>query len=385
MIGVIAACSTITAESSPEIILAVKLFCDYIIKGSRSIPKAFLRVKRIAVGLRRRLEKHTSLLFHEMHRVFIYHGVLVIIGIALVLVIADARPDTVRYMNEKYYYYAQYLKALEGPVTEEKLAYIEAEEANVKSPADDTEAAKKDALKWVRERLVYLENNEGAYFIYDEPHNKLVAQSGNNDDFMWAVYVMILLVLCMPCFFAPDLQNGMYRVIEVTAKGRKRLFRMRYVLGTVLGIMFVLMVHLSKFIQQMLMYEVKGEVFSYPANSIPQLEKFSGISVGEYYVLLYILWIVSAVLGAFLVHRLARRIKSPAYTMLAGVVVLMFPLLIAVYNRELIYAAYPYSFFAGNLFLQNINAAIVCVVTWGLLFLIDRIVTVLVKPRRSVR
>lgn len=352
--------------------LMVKLFTGCAVKNNRRLPKALGKVRRLAAGLRSCTGRHTSVLLHELHRIFVCQGVLAITVVAAVLIIADSRPGPVRYVNERAYYTALYLKQLEGPVTEEKLAFVEEEETRVRESSDDSKDARKDALRLVRERIGYLLENKGACFIYDAPHNMLVAEAGNGADFMRALYVMMLLVLCMPCFFAPDLQNGMYRIIGVTAKGRRKLKRMRYVLGTVLAAGFALLVHLPKFRQILLSYGVRREVMSYPAGSIPYLEKFgTDISVGMYYLLLLLLWIASAIMGAFLMHRLAWWIKSPAYTMLAGVVILMFPLLIALYSREIIYTAYPYSMFAGNLFLQDKNAALVCIAAWGAFFVAE--------------
>jgi len=364
-------------------IIAVRLFIDYIIKGKRRLPRFFERIKGFVAALRRKLERHTSVLLHELHRILVCHGVLVVIAIAAVLIISDTRPEPVRYYSEKFYYMAQYLKKLEGPVTDEKRAFIEAEEARVERPANDTEDAQKDALRLIRERLEYLDANEGAYFIYDTPHNELTAEYSNNSDFLQAVYVMIFLVLCMPCFFAPDLQNGMYRIVEVTAKGRRSLKRLRYTLGCVLTVSFVVFLYLSKFLQLMISHEVKTEVFEYPVNSIPHLEALgAGMSVGGYYVVIHLLRLVAAVMGMLLIYRLSRWIKSPSYTMFAGIIVLMFPLLVALYSRGLIYAAYPHSMFAGNLFIQERIAAIVGVVAWVLFFVLEGIAMAVIGRRK---
>lgn len=357
-------------------VTAVRLFTGYIIKGKRSKIKAFERIRGFVVLLRRIFERHTSVLFHELHRILICHGVLIVVLAATVFVIADTRPEHVQYYNEKYYYYAMYLKELEGPVTDEKRFFIEEEEARLKESESEAEDAKKDALKWIRERLDYIDSNEGAYFIYDTPHDLLTAEASNNSDLMQSVYVMIFIILCVPCLFAPDLQNGMYRIMEITAKGRYKLKRLRYMLGCVMAAGFSTFLHLSGFLQVMVSYEVKREVFEYPVNSLPHLEAFGAeLSLGAYYMVIYALRFAAALIGMLFVCRMSKRIKSTAYTMLAGMATLMFPVLVALYNRGLIYAAYPYSAFAGNLFVQEKTAAIVCFVTWGMFFTMESMVT----------
>ncbi len=365
-------------------VLTVKLFIGYIIKGKRRVFGLFKNIAEFAAKLRRKIEKHTNVLLHEMHRVLIYHGALAVIAIALGLILLDVNSYEVKYYSEEDYCEAQYLIKLEGPVTDEKIAFIEAEYERLEKPASESERAQQKAIKRIKSRLSYLMANEGACFIYDVPHNKLTAEFTDRDDYLWAVYVMILLVLCMPGFFAPDLQNGMHRIIEVTAKGRRKLKLLRYVFGSVLAVLFVIMVHLLRHIHIMHEYEVKSEVMTYPVNSLMHLEAFgSSITVGGYYLLLYLLWIVSAILGAVLIYRLSTWIKSPVYTILAGIVILIFPMLIALYSDGLVYASYPHSAFAGNLFLQNKNAAVVSVVAWGLFFVAERVVTMFVRARRS--
>ena len=355
-------------------VFAVKLFIACIIKGRRRTFRPIKKITGFAVRFRRKIEKHTVLLLHEMHRVLIYNGALAVIAIALVLIIGDVNSYEVKYHGEEDYCEAQYLIKLEGPVTDEKTAFINAEYERLKKPADASERAQQKAINRIKLRLSYLMANEGACFIYDAPHNKLTAAYGNKDDFLWAVYVMILLVLCMPGFFAPDLQSGMYRIIEVTAKGRKKLKLLRYIFGGVLVVLFVVMVHLLRYVHIMREYEVKPEVVTYPVNSLMHLEAFgNSITVGGYYLLLYLLWIVSALMGAVLIYRLSAWIKSQVYTMLAGIVVLIFPLLIAIYSNGLVYASYPYAAFAVNLFLQNKNAALISIVVWGMLFAAERI------------
>lgn len=363
-------------------ILTVRFFTDYIIKGKRKSLSLFKRVKSFIIGFRRKFEKHTNIMLHEIHRILIHHGALAVIIIATVLIVTDVSSYKVRYNGEEGYYEACYLKALEGPVTDEKIDFINAEEERLRIASDDMEKAQKKAIKRIKARLAYIEEND-AYFIYDTPHYEFTAGYRHDEDCLWAVYVMILLVLCMPGFFAPDLQSGMYRVIQVTARGRKKLKLLRYVFGGVLTVLFVMLVHLVRFVYVMHKNEMKLEVLTYPANSIVHLVDFgTDISVGTYYLMLYFLWILSAMMGAMLIYRLSAWIKSPAYTMLAGMVVLIFPMLIALYNGGLEYTAYPHSVFAGNLFLRNKNALVVCIVVWGLFFVADRVLTVFARVKR---
>ncbi len=45
------------------------------------------------------------------------------------------------------------------------------------------------------------------------------------------------IVLIMPCFFAPDLQTGVYKITDVTRFGKKKLRILRYIMGIVTAVL----------------------------------------------------------------------------------------------------------------------------------------------------
>ena len=165
-------------------VLAVKLFIGYIIKGKRKGLQLLKRVTGLAVKLRRKIEMHTSVLLHELHRILIYNGVLAVTAIAMILIMADLSSNELKYASEEDYYAAQYLIRLEGPVTDEKIEFIESEYKRLSTPADSSEREQQKAIRGIKARLAYLMANEGAYFIYDAPHNKLTAEAGYSEDFL---------------------------------------------------------------------------------------------------------------------------------------------------------------------------------------------------------
>lgn len=347
------------------VLLTIVFFTDYVIKGRKRAGLAVVRrFTAILVGLRRITERHTGLLLHELHRIFVCHKGIVVAVIVVLFVLNDAKPYEISYLSYEQYYEQMYLEELQGPVTEEKLAYIESEEERVARPSSKSEQAQKEALGLIGRRISYIEKNEGAYFIYEEPHNRLVADYGQVTDLLRAFIALIPVVLIMPYFFAPDLQTGVNRITNVTLHGRKRLKAMRYITGIVFAFAIAALAHISYFVQIMVSYGVEAEVFSYPVNSIPHLADFGNtMSLGTYYAIIYMLKILATVIGAFLVYALSRLLKSQAYTMLAGFLLMVAPFLVAMYDTRIIYAAYPFSVALGNLFVQERGAMVTCVIT----------------------
>ena len=362
--------------------LTVAFFVQPVIRSSKVRFKLIDNISSVWVRVRRRMEMHTGIVRHELHRVLVSYKIVFVIIAALLQVYIN-QPYDVRYYNLKEFYTMQYLKQLSGPVTEEKLEYIESELERLKRPKDEDEREQREAVYNIVGRRAYLEQNEGAYFVYDEPLNILTAASDNTKDLKSAVLAMILLVLCMPCFFAPDLQSGMSRIIAVTRYGRTKLVKLRYAIGTLLAVVLTVFVYVPPFIQIINSYDIKAEVFTYPVNSLMHLSRFgAGISIGMYFILVFALRIVAAVLTAFFMYKISGIIKSYVYTMFAGFAALLIPTIMALINDNLLYAFYPYSMFGGNLFMQSTVAAIVGIVTWVLFFGLEGIAMAVVGRRK---
>ncbi|MBQ9765872.1 MAG: hypothetical protein IJW18_06720 [Lachnospiraceae bacterium] len=348
-------------------ILTMRFFTGYIIKGTGKswniITGVFGWVRALVVKLRRNIEKHTSLFVHELHRILVCYGAGLVLVVLIVFVVYDSQPYEVKYSDLEYYCEHMYLNELKGPVTQEKRDYIDAEEARLKGLSDEYSRAQRRALSMIRQRLAYIEKNEGACFIYDTPHNSLTAAMGNRTDILRAVICMVPLALVMPCFFAPDLQSGVCKITDVTKKGKRELPRLRYVTGTVLAMIIAAVAHIPYFVQVMVSYDVDMEVLSYPVNSLTNLAELgNGINIGVYYALIYMLRVVFTVLGAFLVYGLSRLLKSQAYAILTGFIVLVVPALAVLYDSRLEAAVYPYSAMLGNLFIQKRSTAVMCVI-----------------------
>lgn len=359
-------------------VLTVRAFADYIIKSQGKLKAILVWViahfRWSVIRVRRMFERHTSVLGHELYRIFICHGAILVIVVLVVLVSNDSKPYNVIYEDMETYCERIYLEKIKGPVTQETIEYLETEETRVRKLTDDYSRAQRKAISRIYLRIAYVEEHEGACLLYDEPHNMLTAYYSNFSDFMHAVICMIPIVLIMSCFFAPDLQNNMQKVTDVTMYGKKRLKRLRYVLGTVLSVLIAAGIHLAYFLQEIVSHEVEPEVFTYPAISLTNLSELdAGISIAEYYIITYLLRIIFTVFGAFLVYFFSELFRSQAYTTLVGFIVLVVPTLAVLYDYRLKPAAYPYAAMFGNMFIQEKTARIVCMITVVLLLILMRL------------
>lgn len=362
--------------------LSLRLFAKSPLRGNRR--KHFIAVKAFNqyIRMRRRMEKHVSIARHEFHRIFIYAWILPFLILVLIFQASNGKTYNIGYKDVTDYFVRMYLKELSGPVTEEKKLYLETESERLNDSTDTLEKEQKKAVKEVMTRLLYLDKNEGTYILYDEPMGLLTAADGNREDIVNALFFVVLLAFMMPFFFAPEWNTGMIKIISVTLHGRRKLTRIRYVMGIVLVLVTFVLTYMPLFVKVLVSNGVEKEWLLYPAGSVMNLSKYgTGINIMQYFVLLGILRVIAGILLAMFIYKISAVIKNSLYTVALTLGVFGGPMIIALLESRLEIVMYPLSLFAGNMFIQNSIAALVCVLTIAaLMFLLK----VLIK-RKTLR
>lgn len=216
-----------------------------------------LRLSFDSVRIRNRIKGSTSLCTHEMFRLCV--GNYGIIAIAFLLVWGYGNIEKSELLlSEKDYYYFAYSQQIEGEVSEEIGQWILAEEAGLYESINKNNE--------IISRYNSGELDEGAYgkalyeiqrlTIKQEAFNKAVSQyrelkevkdSGIPVHFINAIstdamfgnmtqYVyrgMLLLLVCVFSLcgmFSSDYQTGMIYLVHTTRKGRRPLFRAKYLI-----------------------------------------------------------------------------------------------------------------------------------------------------------
>lgn len=128
--------------------------------------------RRSAVLLPEKLKScggcHTSLLRHEIYKVFVSHRLLLFFMLLTALQLYRTMPYRVTYRSNDEYYKRYYLEGLAGPLTEEKRNFFKEEEEFLKTYREDDKKARLSAFEKVKCRLEYITENEGAYFVYED-------------------------------------------------------------------------------------------------------------------------------------------------------------------------------------------------------------------------
>ena len=265
-------------------------------------------------------------------------------------------PVEVVYYNVEAYYERFYLEQLAGPVTEEKLLYLEEEAEYLKGYQKEDRKERKAAFEKVKERYAYIQANEGAYFIYEDGIRQFTGYNLDND-IVAALFIMVVLSLIIPNFMAPDYQCGIHKLLSVTFHGRDKSVRFKYALSIVIAILVFALIYAADFIRYNLSYEIPWEYYDYPANSIMQLSSWgSAVSIGGYLLACTGVRIVAVMCITFMIHRLSEKIQSLVFTNIASLAVFVLPVVITYVKRQSFVApVYPYSWLVGNMALQDVR------------------------------
>ena len=297
--------------------------------------------------------RHTSIFLHEMYKVLVKQKVLVLLLVFIVIQLYRSKPVEVIYYNVEEYYERFYLEQLQGPVTEEKILFIESEAEYLKTYQDEDRKERREAFDKIKERYVYIQKNEGAYFIYEGGLKELTGYYISND-IIPAILVMAVLSLMMPNFMAPDYQNGIYKLLFVTKHGKRKCIWIKYIFSIALTMIIFILIYVADFVRNNLSYKIPLEYYGYPVNSIMHLENWgSNISIGGYLCICTVLRILGVMCITFMIHVLSERIRSLVFTDMAALAIFALPLVVTYVKQSLLTVAYPYSWLLGNMALQN--------------------------------
>ena len=153
-------------------------------------------------------------------------------------------------------YYANYMKHLAGPVTQEKLEWLSQEGQKFKPLTQAQQAVTNgrisaqqyqdvmnanyalqqeyDVYQQVFYKLYYLKEHPGAYFIYDTGYAKLFDYDGVQDE-KEVLLCGFVLTLCLCGVFSMEYSTDLQRVVRATPLGRKKLFAKKIAISSALS------------------------------------------------------------------------------------------------------------------------------------------------------
>lgn len=352
-ICVVLLCSILAVTGT---VVTIKWFVR--LRKTIKLPGFVLKFQRIYIHFANKAVKHVSTFLHELQKIFLTQGVLVIILVFACLQIWHGSTVKVNYKGDVGYYYSIYMRQLEGPVDEAKKEYLLAEKNMVE------DKMQKQAVDKALEKIAYLEEC-GGYILYEGGWEDITAGMWHKEDLLSVVFLTIAMVLTLSGIFSTDKQYGIYRLITTTPKGRCLLQVYRLVTGFVISVAIFFLTYYFRLVKIWEKNRLTEEMLSYPACSLEHLSRFgTEVSLGEYLVMLMVVRLFALVVGGCMVHLVAGRIGSVSRTYIVMTIILVLPAVIVMENRHMINMYYPWSLFTGNLALtypiQKFAVLVVC-------------------------
>ena len=307
------------------------------------LPGFVLRMQKGYIHFANKVVKHVNTFLHEVQKIFLTQGVLVIILIFACLQIWRGSTVKADYKGDVGHYYSIYMRRLEGPVDETKKEYLLSEKKTVE------DKMQRMAVDKALEKIAYLEES-GGYILYEGGWEEITAGMWHKEDLLNVAFLTVAMVLTLSGIFSTDKQYGIYRLITTTPKGRHLLQIYRLVTGFCISVAVFFLTYYFQTVKIWEKNRLTKEMLSYPACSLEHLSRFgTEISLGEYLVMLTAVRLFALVVSGSVIHFVAGRLGSVSRTYIVMTIVLVLPAVMVMENMHMLDMYYPWALSTGNL------------------------------------
>lgn len=209
----------------------VLAFCLLFARARLAAPR-----RKAAAARPGRPRKHgRTLAAQERYKLFILGGAGAVLAAFAGLQLCRAAA-TENFIGPQEIYFARYMERLAGPVTGEKLEWLQSEGERFRpfsqtggpggqpaAPVNYSLQQEYAAYQQVVSRFYYLRARPGAHFVYDTGYPLLLGHTGQAD-LQEQVLSGFVIALCCSAAFAAEHATGMQRVVRATPLGGRRTF-----------------------------------------------------------------------------------------------------------------------------------------------------------------
>ena len=295
--------------------------------------------------------RHVSVIKHEAFKLFYCGGSILIVCGFIAFRLVSYNPVAEQFEDENSIYYKEYALELEGPVTEEKLNWIESERGRYDKIQEEMRQAVMDSPQELVNIIVESYNNKlkgrggleqlavrtaglrekGDYILYDNGYKLLTLdKKAIKDELLLAIMCEIMLVLSVTFLFAGDYQIKMDSITDVCLKGRSKLFIRKITIGLLVALAIWAVTYMPYLFGVLNAYGYMG--MDFPAGSVSNLSgKFfsrMGMTVKAVIILLYALKYLVAAAELFIIAYISKRTRSVSKSIVIGLCLFTGPLLI---------------------------------------------------------
>ncbi len=254
--------------------------------------------------------------------------------------------------------YKNYMKALEGELTEEKERWILAEQRKyeqaqlkldeIQEKVENGSIQRQDGVQLqepyeeilqleatfqrVADRYEYVKEHPGTWFVYDSGYKKMFRIQ--KFSFLESdILLVVMLILCGTPLFIMEYQTGMITVIRATPKGQLATAVRK--IGTCMFASVVICSIIIGYEMGKIGRDYGLDGMNASITSLPYFERLpESISIGGYMVIMNLVRILVALCILLCILLLSLLIKNNLWTMLASGGILLIPMLLLLWRVE---------------------------------------------------
>lgn len=341
-----------------------------------------LRQKRVRSRTMKKAAPNWGLLRYEAYKSLILQKSLLILCLFAAFHVLTAVRNDIRLTGQEQTY-RSYMQQLEGPVTEQKRAWISDERARLdkyntmlmdakaqydrKEISDaewnavqqlvSSQTSGQEAFALVEERLHYLEDYTQRTgidlgFVYESGYEYLsgTGYTGYRNDRIHAMLLMAVSILLFSGLFCGEYTSGMVCLLAVSKKGRSATILRKLLLALVAAVVLFVSVYGADLIHALRSYGLPS--LSADCAAIPALEAFGELPLLHHLIWVHIVRFFSFLSLSLLFFLLSVLTRNAVKAIMVGLILLVFPLFAALLGIGLIDCVSLNVFLTGNQFLN---------------------------------
>lgn len=299
-----------------------------------------------------RSNRSVSISWHEMKKQLLSARGWVIVAVAIFICIQDMNGAKMT-MTHDQYYYNEYMKQLGGPLTEEKITFIEQEMHRLQTTGLESERIKRqheageisfehyldaqyelDQLS-LKERAFSDIYSQYRYLLTLEQTKDIEGYLVNlisadylfknvNRDQINAMIVVLLLTLYLASSYTIDQRNQVVNLLKTTKRGKKQWFHLVWLYGLAISSILLACIYIPQYVNTWRHYpQIDWQA---PIQSLRQFGELDiAITLKQLAILTSITQWLSVVAISLVVLLLSHLLKKFSLTLLAGLVLVLCP------------------------------------------------------------
>ena len=291
-----------------------------------------------------------SVFRNELYKVLWMNKVALLL-VVFIFIQVYSMVNTTIYLSPNEMLYQSYMKRLVGPLTLEKIDFIEEERLRLieaQKQLDDLdeslaegiiteiqaleerqrlerELCKVQEFERVWARYLYLQETPNAQFVYEGGYHQLLGISATMPNMEFPT-ICIMIILCCYTLFSTEYAAGVSQLLKSTPLGRSYLSKRKLIICTIFTLIITVFGLLPNFVMTAKTYGFPG-LFA-PINSLEAFQHMpSNLSIGMFLLFCFLLKLVACMTVMLMVLSISKAIRNNVYALLLCTLTIALPMI----------------------------------------------------------